>query len=282
MISEATRSALEALAAEASLAIENARLYREQQEKLRIEQELRVAARIQRSLLPDERISLPYLDAAAASEPCRSIGGDFFDYPRQASPSFGFTVGDVAGKGPPAALMSAMLQGIFAAVSREQFAAGPAAVVRAINAALCQRALDVRFVTLFLGTIDEDGTLTYCNAGHCQPLVVGNAGVRRLDVGGPVCGLFETAPYEQTDVTLEPGDAIVVYSDGVTDAVDPAEQEFGETRLLQSIQQAADGSAQALVDAVIDAVNRHAAGAAQSDDVTIMAIRYRGASRDSA
>jgi len=277
LVSSVTRSALETLAAEASLALENARLYRDQLEKVRLDQELRVAAEIQQALLPHATTGLSFLDAAAASKPCRSIGGDFFDYPRQASPSFVFTLGDVAGKGPPAALMSAMLQGMFALVSRSQFTEGPASVVTTINQALLQHSIEARFVTLFLGVISGDGHVIYCNAGHCPPFVVGAAGVRRLEAGGVVCGMFDGARYEQQTVRLDPGDAIVIYSDGVSDAVDPADQEFGEARLLAAIQQAGTGSAQTLVDAVIDAVQRHTAGAVQNDDVTVMAIRYRGA-----
>ena len=102
--------------------------------------------------------------------------------------------------------------------------------------------------------------------------------MQRLECGGPVCGLFDVARYEQAEVSLDSGDAIVVYSDGVTEAVDAAEEEFGESRLLDAIAQAGTGNAQALVDAVIDAVQRHTAGTAQNDDVTLMAIRYRGVS----
>ncbi len=278
MVSPVTQSALETLAAEASLAIENARLYRQQLEKTRIDQELRLAYLLQQSLLPRPTMTLAFVEAAATSRPCRSIGGDFFDYPRQASPAFSFALGDVAGKGPPAALLSAMMQGMFAFASKGQFAEGPASIITTINQALCLHALEVQFVTLFLGVISEDGRLTYCNAGHCPPVIVSATGVQRLECGGPVCGLFDAARYEQAEVSLDSGDAVVVYSDGVTEAVDAAEEEFGESRLLDAIAQAGTGNAQALVDAVIDAVQRHTAGTAQNDDVTLMAIRYRGVS----
>ncbi len=124
LLSSATRSALETLAAEASVAIENARLYREKLEKARMEQEMRIAAEIQQALLPKPRASLGFVEAAAASLPCRSIGGDFFDYLDEPGTSFGFTLGDVAGKGPPAALMSALMQGMFASQAHVRRRAG--------------------------------------------------------------------------------------------------------------------------------------------------------------
>ena len=155
LLSDATRAALETLANEASVAIENARLYREKLEKSKMEQEMRIAAEIQQALLPKPRASLGFVEAAAASLPCRSIGGDFFDYLDEPGSSFGFTLGDVAGKGPPAALMSALMQGMFA--SQAQYSDSPASAVTHMNKALCRRGLESRFVTLMFGIIDTDG-----------------------------------------------------------------------------------------------------------------------------
>ena len=121
-----------------------------------MEQEMRIAAEIQQALLPKPRVSLGFVEAAAASIPCRSIGGDFFDYLDEPGTPFGFTLGDVAGKGPPAALMSALMQGMFA--SQAQYADGPASAVTHMNKALCRRGLESRFVTLMFGIIDADGT----------------------------------------------------------------------------------------------------------------------------
>src|SRR5690606_14867621 len=225
-----TRAALETLAAEASVAIENARLYREKLEKARLEQEMRIAAEIQQALLPKPRASLGFVEAAAASVPCRSIGGDFFDYIDQPGRLFGFTLGDVAGKGPPAALMSAMMQGMFAA--QASVAEGPAAAITRFNKALCRRGIEARFVTLLFGIMTAEGKLTYCNAGHNPPIVLGKRGVRRLEVGGPVVGLLEAAPYSQADVQLDPDDVVVLFSDGVSEAFNLAGEDFGVARLL--------------------------------------------------
>ena len=274
LLSEATRSALETLAAEASVAIENARLYRANIEKARMEQEMRIAAEIQQALLPKPRASLGFVEAAAASIPCRSIGGDFFDYLDEPGRAFGFTLGDVAGKGPPAALMSALMQGMFA--SQALYADGPSSAVTQMNKALCRRGLESRFVTLMFGAVDADGTLTYCNAGHNPPIVVGRSGVRRLEEGGPVVGLLEFAPYGQGTEKLDPGDTIVIFSDGVSEALDASGEEFSDERLQKVAEGAADRSAQGLVDGIVAAVREFTKGAPQSDDITVMVIRYLG------
>jgi serine phosphatase RsbU (regulator of sigma subunit) len=277
LLSSATRSGLETLAAEASVAIENARLYREKLEKAKMEQEMRIAAEIQQALMPKARATLGFVEAAASSVPCRSIGGDFFDYLDEPGASFGFTLGDVAGKGPPAALMSALMQGMFASLA--QYAEGPSAAVTYMNKALCRRGIESRFVTLMFGIVGSDGRLVYCNAGHNPPMVVGVNGVRMLETGGPVVGLLEFAPYEQETVQLSPGDTVVVFSDGVSEALNTAGEEFGDSRLQAAITGSSDLSAQACVDRIVGAVRAFTRGAVQSDDITVMVIRYLGEGR---
>lgn len=274
LLSEPTQRALETLASEASVAIESAQLYREKLEKSKMEQEMRIAAEIQQALMPKPLASLKFVEAAAASIPCRSIGGDFFDYLDFEGKAFGFTLGDVAGKGPPAALLSALVQGMFA--SRATGFDGPASFTTLANKVLCRRGIESRFVTLMLGVVDIDGTLTYTNAGHNPPFVVGPSGVRRLEDGGPVIGLLEFAPYSQQSVKLVPGDTVVVFSDGVSEALDSMGEEFGDDRVLASIQAAAGTNAQTLVTQVFEAVRVFTAGTAQGDDITAMVIRYLG------
>jgi serine phosphatase RsbU (regulator of sigma subunit) len=274
LLSTGTRAGLETLAAEASVAIENARLYREKLEKARMEQEMRIAAEIQQALLPKPRASLGFVEAHAASIPCRSIGGDFFDYIDEPNASFGFTLGDVAGKGPPAALMSALMQGMFA--SHAILAEGPAAAVTIMNRALCRRGLESRFVTLMFGVVTPGGEMTYCNAGHNPPMVLGASGVRRLEVGGPVVGLLEFAPYDQETVQLVPGDTIIIFSDGVSEALNSAGEEFGDDRLQAVVQPVRQQPAAEIVDRVVAAVREFTRGAPQSDDITAMAVRFLG------
>jgi serine phosphatase RsbU (regulator of sigma subunit) len=274
LLSEGTGAALETLAAEASVAIENARLYREKLERARAEQEMRIAAEIQRALLPKPRANLGFVEASAASLPCRSIGGDFFDYLDQPGSSFGFALGDVAGKGPPAALLSALMQGMFAA---EAYAPhGPAEAVTHINHALCRRGVESRFVTMMLGALTPEGVLTYCNAGHNPPLVIGGAGLRRLETGGPVVGLLPNAGFEAGTIRLDPGDLVVVFTDGVSEAFNPAGEEFGEARVVEAAAAAPVASPDRIVDGIMAAVRAFTAGAVQSDDITVMVIRYVG------
>jgi serine phosphatase RsbU (regulator of sigma subunit) len=275
LLSSTTRSALDTLASEAAVAIQNANLYREKLEKSKMEQEMRIAAEIQQALLPKPRVSLGFVEAAAASIPCRSIGGDFFDYVDEMQAAFGFTLGDVAGKGPPAALMSALMQGMFGSLA--QYADGPATAVTSMNKALCRRGLESRFVTLMFGVLAADGKLTYCNAGHNPPLVIGPGGVRRLAAGGPVVGLLEFAPYDQETVQLTEGDVVVIFSDGVSEALNSAGEEYGEDRLQAEIERAGGGAAaMGVVERVVAGVKAFTKGAPQSDDITVMVIRYLG------
>ena len=276
LLSDGTRAGLETLAAEAAVAIQNARLYRDKLEKSRMEQEMRIAAEIQQALLPKARASLGFVEAAAASIPCRSIGGDFFDYIDIDTPkSFGFTLGDVAGKGPPAALMSALMQGMFA--SQAEHAEGPASAVTSMNKALCRRGLESRFVTLLFATLTADGKMTYCNAGHNPPFVVGTTSIRRLEDGGPVVGLLEFAPYSQETVQLAAGDLVVIFSDGVSEALNAAGEEFGDSRLQAVVEQHRDQPAAVVVDRLVSAVRAFSRGTPQGDDITAMVIRYLGA-----
>jgi serine phosphatase RsbU (regulator of sigma subunit) len=275
LLSSSTRAALETLATEAAVAIENARLYRETMEKARMEQEMRIAAEIQQALLPKSGRIGSYFRAAAASLPCRSIGGDFYDYVDMPGGSLGFALGDVAGKGPPAALLSAMMQGIFAAQAASSD--GPSQTIARVNLALYRRGIESRFVTLMYGVLDPDGRLIYCNAGHNPPLIIstsGNGTVRRLDRGGPIVGLFETATYEDEAVKLAPGDWLVVFSDGVSEALSADGDEYGESRIVSVVQDNASFDPPQLLEALFTNVRDFAKGAAQSDDITAMVLRY--------
>jgi sigma-B regulation protein RsbU (phosphoserine phosphatase) len=274
LMSVAARSALEAVAGEAASAIESARLYREATEKARMERELQLAAEIQRALLPEPVQSGPHFDVAASSIPCRAIGGDFFDYFNLAEGHFGFTLGDVAGKGPSAALLTAMIQGAFAAQVTAMDS--PAALMAHINRTLIRRAIQSRFVTVMYGVLAPDGRLTYSNAGHNPPILVGRHGIRRLETGGLILGLFPHATYEEATLQLEDGDTLIVFSDGVTEALNVAGDEFGEDRLLPCINEHCGCPTDVLLDRILATVRTFAVGAAQNDDVTALVLRYGG------
>ncbi|SRR6266851_1073730 len=271
-LSGSTRGALETLATEAAVAIENARLYRETMEKAKMDQDMRIAAEIQQALLPKSGHFGAFFRTSASSIPCRSIGGDFYDYVDLPTGAFGFALGDVAGKGPPAALLSAMMQGIFAA----QAAASdtPCQTIARVNLALYKRGIESRFVTLMYGSLEPDGRLTYCNAGHNPPLVVGKGGVRRLEVGGPIVGLFEHAVFQEETVRLSSGDWLIVFSDGVSEAMAANGDEYGEERILAVVEKQTDLSPADLLQAIFADVRAFTKGAPQSDDITALVLRY--------
>ena len=205
--------------------------------------------------------------------PCLSIGGDFYDY-LDLDGSFGFVLGDVAGKGASAGLLGARVQEIFA---HRAPGADPATPVATINSAMVKKGLEARFVTIFYGILSPEGRLTYCNAGHNPPLLVGQNGVRRLKTGGLIVGLFEEATYEQEVVSLNPGDTLITFSDGVSEASNADGTEFGDERILECLHAAAsDLAPRELVEQVMAGVRAFTVGEPQSDDITVLVVRFRG------
>jgi serine phosphatase RsbU (regulator of sigma subunit) len=275
--SHAARAALDTLSAEAALAIENARLYREALEKSKFEQELKVAAAIQQSLLPASNRTGAFFTTAASSVACRSVGGDFYDYVDLPNGDFGFILGDVAGKGSPAALLAAAVLGMFSAEATYNTSA--AAVMTRLNHGLFRRAVEARFLTSIYGMISPEGRFLYTNAGHNAPILVSGSSVRRLEVGGLVLGLFEHAIFEEEALTLSPGDVIVSFSDGVTEAMNIEGEEFGDDHLVDLVQSYRDKTPEALLEALMADVRTFCGEATQSDDITVVLVRYDGSGR---
>jgi sigma-B regulation protein RsbU (phosphoserine phosphatase) len=267
-----SRSALETLSAEAALAIENARLYRQALDKAKFEQELKVAAEIQRALLPPARVDKAFCAAFGSSAPCLAVGGDFFDYVDLPAGQFGFIVGDVAGKGSPAALLAAAVLGMFSVESMYQLR--PSAVVTRLNRGVFRRTVENRFLTAFYGILAPDGTFTYTNAGHNGPVLVSSSGSRRLETGGMLLGLFEHAEFEEETVTLRRGDFIVAFSDGVTEAFDVKGEEYGDARLLASIERHRGKTPEGVLDGLLEDVKAFAGEATQNDDLTLVMVQY--------
>ncbi|HSP92618.1 MAG TPA: SpoIIE family protein phosphatase [Vicinamibacterales bacterium] len=270
--SPATRSALETLAGEAAVAIENARLYREASEKARLEQELRIAAEIQQALMPPAEHEGTFCDVAGATVPCRAIGGDFFDYLELEGGSFGVALGDVSGKGAPAALLTAAVQGMFTVEA--DVAAGPAGTIAKINRGLKQRNIESKFVTMFFGVLSADGSLVYCNGGHNAPVLLSRGGVSRLETGGMILGMFDFASYDQEKLVLEPGDTLVIFSDGISEAQSPDGEEYGDDRLIACLEANRGAAPAAMREALLASARTFAAGAMQSDDMTVLIVRY--------
>jgi phosphoserine phosphatase RsbU/P len=165
-----------------------------------------------------------------------------------------------------------MMQGIFAA----QAAASdtPSQTIARVNLALYKRGIESRFVTLMYGSLEPDGRLTYCNAGHNPPLVVGSGGVRRLEVGGPIVGLFEGAVFQEETVVLAPGDWLIVFSDGVSEAMSASGEEYGEERILAVAEKQTSVAPSDMLQAIFADVRAFTKGAAQSDDITVLVLRY--------
>ena len=164
--------------------------------------------------------------------------------------------------------------GMFSAEATYQVSAAP--LMTRLNHGLFRRSIENKFLTTFYGMLGKDGSFTYCNAGHNAPILVSGSEVRRLDTGGMVLGLFETAAFEEETVQLRPGDVIVAFSDGVTEAMNEGGDEFTDDGLLASIAANPGRSPQQVIDGVIADVRRFCGDATQSDDLTILIVRYAG------
>ena len=257
------------------------RIRDEAEREVRKEQEMRVAAAIQQALLPPRIRSGASYSAAGASIPCRTIGGNFFEYFDLPDGRLGFALGDVAGKGPPAAILAAMVQGIFTTNVSADGAQSPAATLTRVNRALCRRPIETRFATMAYMILAPDGTLVSCSAGHNHAFVIGADGSeRRLGCGGLLVGAFETATYEEESLKLSPGDTIVLWSDGVSDAESPAGEQFGEDRFRSLLFDG--GKPQEpplLLDRVLQSVQAFAADRPLADDVTVLIVRFEATGR---
>jgi sigma-B regulation protein RsbU (phosphoserine phosphatase) len=275
MLSPATRDSLEAFATQAALAINSARLYAEAAEKAKLDRDLRVAAEIQRALLPEPRFSAPAFDVAGASIPCRTIGGDFFDYFEVGGGTYGVALGDVAGKGPPAALLATVVQSHCSA--NAPLASDPADLMTRVNSALLRRAIEARFATMCYATLAPGGLFRYSNAGQEHPVIVRDGGVMEaLDAGGPVLGLLPGVPYACAETSLARGDIVVMFSDGVTEARNSAGGEYERGRLLDLLKGQHGREADRVLEDLLGSVNAFAEGAPQADDITVLVLRYRG------
>jgi serine phosphatase RsbU (regulator of sigma subunit) len=272
--SHASRVALETLSTEAAVAIENARLYREALERAKLDQELKVAAAIQQSLLPASSRNGTFYSTAGTSLPCRAVGGDFFDYVDVAGDQFGFILGDVAGKGAPAALLAAAVLGMFGVEASYQSRCAP--VITRLNRGLVRRDVDGRFLTAFYAILGPDGSLVYSNAGHNPPILVSGAEMRRLETGGPVLGLFEHAQFEEESLRLNPGDMVIAFSDGVSEAMNESGDEYTDGRLLAAVAANRGRPPRELLDSLLADVRTFSGRATPTDDVTMVVVQYAG------
>ncbi len=266
-------SMLESFASHAAIAIDNARLYEEALEKRKMEDELRVANRIQRSLLLSDFPESDWYDVHALNVPSRGVGGDYYEFFETQFGTLGFAVGDVSGKGIPAAMLMATLQAAFLAAI--QASEDLAFVCSHVNNFLVERTSPERYATFFVGLLRPDGQLQFINAGHNPALLVrGDGEPQRLMGGGMPLGLFADRDYEIQTMELIADDVVVVFSDGVTEANNPDEEEFSEEALAKVVVADRNLDADGMGKAVFDAVADFSAGAPQHDDLTLMIVKH--------
>jgi sigma-B regulation protein RsbU (phosphoserine phosphatase) len=274
--SKLDRQLLDAFTDQAASILDNARLVARERERQRLEQEINIARDIQQALLPRNFRDYPYLSVTGCNFPCLSVGGDYFDVFPLSEKRTAFLIADVSGKGLGAALLTTMLQG---ALSGMTMGTDPARLFNHLNRFLCNHAEVGRYATMFFGILDETGHLEYINAGHPSPILIrrgGNADEAFTEGSFPV-GLVPEAEYATACVKLEPGDTLVLFSDGVTEAMDPKEDFFGMPRLAQLLTGHNETSLDELQKLVLEAVENFAHGASQADDLTLLLVRYRAA-----
>jgi phosphoserine phosphatase RsbU/P len=270
------REVVRTLAHEAATLIENARLFANARLKARLDHDIEIASKIQQGLLPKELPNLPDVAMAGSTLACYSVGGDCFDVIELDGGRHGFFVGDISGKGIPAALLATLLQGIFFTTASMDIAL--TGVFSRVNRYLCERAGGDRYATVFYGVLDKTGGFEYVNAGHVPPLIRRSSGaIERLALASFPVGMFPEAEYESASVKLEKGDFLVIYTDGVSEAVNVKSEMFEEERLQHLLENFKGTSVDELAESIRIAVKSFSEGAAQSDDITILAVQYKGA-----
>lgn len=265
---------LDAFSVHASLAIETARLHQDIVEKERIEKELEIAGHIQGRLLPKELPTLAGYEVGAVARPTKLVGGDYYDFIPLADGTYALVMADVSGKGIPAALLVSTLHAsIHAYIDTTR---DLASLVGRLNNVVYGNTEAERYITMFMAILDPvAGTIQYVNAGHCFPYVVRSkqVSITSLAATGLPVGMFEGVAFEQVTHMLEPGDFLVLYTDGVTEAMNKSFEEYGETRLRQAMVGYNDRGAEDFLGGIISDVEKFVAGEPQSDDVTMMVIK---------
>jgi sigma-B regulation protein RsbU (phosphoserine phosphatase) len=277
IFTEADRNLLDLVAGQAGRAIENARLYSVAVEKGRMERELQMASEIQRGLMPRQMPRIPGYEIMPQWKAAREVAGDFYDGFALGPESFGVVIADVSDKGAPAAMIMAVARTLM----RSSAFAGLSAldtVKRANELILEDAERGGMFVTVFHSMFDVDGHSIHVNAGHNPPLLYRRASnsTEYLPIGGRAIGWFYENPVKEVHIQLEPGDVLVYYTDGLTEAENPASDYYGEERLSEAVLQCAGQSAKDILEYIIDDVDAFCAGRPPFDDLTMIVVRYTG------
>lgn len=255
----------------AAVKLETTRLREEAYAKQKMDEELHTAYEIQSRLLPSSPPVVEGFDFAGVNHPCRTVSGDYYDFVVQPNGCIYFVIADVSGKGITAALVMASLATAFNIFTRTN--PTPAQLVRELNLTLCPKLSPRKFVTLFAGLLDpRTGVIQYANAGHVPPLLLTKTGVSELRVTDMVVGLFASSVYHDQSVQLEPGDSLVLFTDGIVEAENKDQVEFGMPAVLEAIALLHKSPPGVILDRIEQQVREYAGGAPAGDDITLLAL----------
>jgi phosphoserine phosphatase RsbU/P len=259
----------------AIISIENARLFKEAIEKQRMEDELKIAREIQQGLLPEKLPSIPGFDIAALTIPSKEVGGDYYDVITRRNGDYILAIGDVSGKGTPAALLMASVQAALRALA--PLCQSISQTTGQINDLTCENTRSGnKFITFFWGILDaQTRQFRFSNAGHNPPyLIRKNGDMELLEDGGLILGIFKTtAPYAESSVTMLPGDILVMYTDGVSEAMNQSNDQFTEELLESILKESTHLSTKEIIQKVQQRLESHTQGTAQSDDITMLVLK---------
>ncbi len=259
----------------AIISLENQRLFIEELEKQKMEEELEIARDIQRNLLPHSIPRYKNFEIAAENLSSKQVGGDYYDVIKLDEDSFCIAIADVSGKGVPAALLMANIQAFLKTFSKQGMDLEEATGL--INDLITENVSDGKFITFFWGVLEEDKkTIHYVNAGHNQPLLIRNNEIRKLDKGGIILGVMKTqVPYESESVQLEKDDVVILFTDGITEAKNLSDEEFSDERLEELAKHFANNSAPEILSSIQKEIKRFTKGALQSDDITLIVLKVK-------
>jgi len=273
---------LTTLSSVAAIRVENARLTEEQMERERLEREQQVASEIQQRFLPAAAPHIEGYELQGISFPCYEIGGDYYDFIQREDGNMVVALGDVSGKGTAAALLMSSLHAAIHAQADTHDSI--VSTIEAVNKYLTESIPPNRFVTLFYAELNPElGRLTFLNAGHNPPLIVHAGGtMEQLASGGLPLGIMADAEFREGRTQLLPGDVLVIYSDGVSEAVNPTGEEFGPTRLYEVVARNLDASASGIRDRIESALTKFCQGTPAADDITLVIVKRNAESADPA
>jgi sigma-B regulation protein RsbU (phosphoserine phosphatase) len=276
------RRTMMTLAAQVAIAIENARLYEEiARQERRLERDLALARELQMRLLPQTLPKQAHLEVAAKFVPARAIGGDLYDFIPYSLSRLGIAIGDVSGKGAPAAIYAALVSGILR--SHAPIEPGPAEMLKAVNLSLAERRIEAQFVSLIYALWDDEHrTLLVSNSGLPRPVYVHEGKNHVIEATGLPLGLFDDADYDEFRFKMKPGDMFVFFSDGILDASNRRGELFGRGRVEKLIAECGGRSADCVVDSLFKAAAEHSAGVEAFDDQTVLAIKVKDSVKESA